>query len=209
MPVASAKNAPSTSTESNKNLEENTLVEYGEDNGGAEASLLDIDAEFVGFASRRGFDAGWLAGIGLGVAAPEAVDFAGRWVSIPYTHKTGRWYERYRRMDYEGAGPKYLSPPGAKPRLYNPLHCGPDVDYVWFCEGEFNALALINIGVNAVAVGGANNWQPHWTTMFESATVLVGFDNDDVGQQNALRVANQFKTAAVFDRYPDGTNDFN
>lgn len=45
--------------------------------------------------------------------------------------------------------------------------------------------------------------------MFESATVIVGYDNDAAGTKNAVMTANQFKNAVIFDRYPEGINDFN
>lgn len=183
---------------------------FGEDTSGPRASGTDPEhPEFVRFAQRRGFDPVWLGELGLGLAAPEAVDFTGLWCAIPYTHLSGKWYDRYRRIDYEGHGPKYLSPSGATVRLYNPLNVGPNVDYVWFCEGEFNALTLISGDIPAVAIGGAENWKPHWTTMFESATVIVGYDNDHAGQKNAVMTANQFRNAVIFDRYPEHINDFN
>ena len=208
MVVKSVKNASSTTAKSEKksDMDQESGVESS---GPRESSIDPNDPEFQRFASNRGFDPNWLAELGMGRADSEAVGYAGQWVGIPYLHKTGQWYTRYRRIDFEGHGPKYLSPPGATPRLYNPLHCGPDADYVWFCEGEFNALALVNLGLNAVAIGGASNWKNHWTTLFESATVLVGYDNDPAGKQNALMTANQFKDAYIFEKYPDGVNDFN
>lgn len=166
---------------------------------------------FDTFAKQRGFEPDWLEEFGLQEAEEHEVEWSGKWIRIPYTHRTGKWYDRHRLVPGTGGSktPKYLSPKNAESRLFNPLHLGPDADYVWFCEGEFDALALINIGVNAVSVGGANAWKAHWTTLFASATVIVGYDNDDAGHENAVKTANQFKEAHVFDRYPEGISDFN
>ena len=170
----------------------------------------NYDERFAAFAEQRGFDPQWLSDLGLGIAEDGEVSYPGRWVRIPYSNRTGLWYNRYRILPGTGnPEPKYLSPPGADTRLYNPLHLGPDVDYVWFCEGEFDALSLINIGVNAVAVGGASTWKPHWSLLFSSATVIVGYDADEAGRKNATKTVNVFYNAFDFDKYPKGMNDFN
>lgn len=170
----------------------------------------NYDERFVSFAQQRGFDPDWLADMGITIADEDEVAYSGRWIRIPYTHKNGLWYNRYRVIPGTGAEhPKYLSPPGASPRLFNPLHLGPDADYVWFTEGEFDALTLINIGVNAVAVGGAKTWKPHWSALYGSAIVLVGYDADEAGRKNAVKTVNVFTNAFDFDKYPKSINDFN
>jgi hypothetical protein len=51
---------------------------------------------------------------------------------------------------------KYAQPPGTGARLYLPLAV--DDGPLYICEGEKKMLAAIQVGLNAVGIGGVWNW---------------------------------------------------
>lgn len=119
------------------------------------------------------------------------------WIGLPYPHLTGTWKTRYRNPDPEGR-PKYLDGPGAAPHLYNPLVLGPGEEEVWFCEGEFDTLALIDQGYPAVGVPGVHlvdddtqrtSRTGKWKLLFEATRCVVIFDNDQPGREAGRRLA--------------------
>jgi hypothetical protein len=57
-------------------------------------------------------------------------------------------------------------------------------------EGEMDALAVNSLGVDAVGVPGANNWQPEWAQRFERfEKVTVISDCDNPGRKCAQEIA--------------------
>ena len=121
------------------------------------------------------------------------------WWGIPYLHMTGSWYTRKRYPGTPPAGvPKFLSPKKAQPHLYNPLRLGPNVDEVWFCEGEFDTLSLVDAGVPAIGYPGVETiveygddsgeerkvrFKDSWRLLFSECTVVAAGDMDDAGKR--------------------------
>ena len=68
---------------------------------------------------------------------PGHDQYEGR-IVIPYLTPAGVVDLRFRCID--GSGPKYLSLPGHKPRLYNTVALASDPPVVGITEGEFDAL---------------------------------------------------------------------
>lgn len=174
--------------------------------------------ELERLAQQRGIDPEILraAGIRLGTG-----DRRGWWI-LPYPHRNGTWKQRYYNPD-PGARPKYLDDRGADPHLYNPGLLGPGEDEVWFCEGEFDTLCLIEHGYKAIGVHGVGivpveedeyglktgqkDWDA-WRLLFEDTKCIVIFDNDDAGRQAGRRLARALD-GVVFDEWPEGVNDVN
>ena len=152
----------------------------------------------------------------LKLAKIELMDdgpYAGWW-GIPYPHKQGVWKYRYRNPSPSGK-PKYKDEPGAQFHLYNPLLLGPNEPEVWFAEGEFDTLALIEIGVPAVGIHGVSNAEPgqgrfkaEWCLLFEDTKCVVAFDNDQAAVEPARRLAAGLN-GEVFDEWPVGVGDWN
>jgi len=138
---------------------------------------------------------------------------------IPYPNLTGIWYER--EMPYSGY-PKYLSPKGAEPHLYNPKQIGPDVGSVWIAEGEFDTLTLINLGVNAVGLPGTGTMTPDedgetkgrfrkaWVHLFWSCRpIIIAMDPDEAGQKATRGLKVAWPHAVVFENeHYDDLNDW-
>ncbi len=119
--------------------------------------------------------------------------------SIPYPHRSGVWKIRYYRPDSDE---KYRDLPGAAFHLYNPLKLGPGEEEIWFAEGEFDTLALIDQGLSAMGVHGVTNirkdraeeekdseeedpekekrgFRKSWQLLFADTLCVVMFDNDE------------------------------
>ena len=85
-------------------------------------------------------------------------------------------------------GGKYLTPPGAKTRLYN-VDALLDAENAVITEGEFDALIAEQMGFSAVGVPGANVFQETWNSMFERLKrVYAVFDNDTAGREGIKKV---------------------
>lgn len=131
-------------------------------------------------------------------------------VILPVWGKNGVWYERTHRP---GGKPKYLSPKGASPHLYNPLGLGPDSPEVWIGEGEFDAISLIVCGAPALGIQGTQSFHPYWALLFGPPThIVLALDPDDAGQQSASALMELFvgqgNTVSTFDPGLDDINDW-
>ncbi len=85
-------------------------------------------------------------------------------------------------------GGKYLTPHGAKTRLFNS-------DAVWNAttvlatEGEFDCLSAEQLGYSAVGCPGASTWQDSWDSYFSDvARLYVVFDPDEAGRRGADKI---------------------
>lgn len=102
---------------------------------------------------------------------------------IAYPNRTGTWYTRLHRMDTREK--KYESDTDQPPRLYNPalIVPRPGID-IWVCEGEWDALTLNYVGVNAVGLGGGTNHNDSWSALYGRARrTVVAVDNDAAGDK--------------------------
>jgi hypothetical protein len=158
---------------------------------------------------------------------PRGRKYAGWW-SIPYPHRTGTWKYRYRNDDPE-AKDRYRDDQGADFHLYNPLRLGPGEDEVWFAEGEFDTLCLIDQGLKAIGIGGVSNvktkeeldkdsdpddakeskrWKKVWALLFQETVCITIFDNDDKGVGPGRMLARSLDGVA-FDAWENGYGDVN
>lgn len=137
------------------------------------------------FLAPRGVSEEMAIGYQLGVVSEELHGFE-RFVgmlSIPYLSPVGPLAIKFRCISCEGkceGHPKYNAPEGQQVRLYNVAALHTDADVVAICEGELDALVMTElVGVPAVGVPGASNWQDWYPRCFSDyETVLVVADND-------------------------------
>ena len=170
-------------------------------------------------AARRGLKLSTLEAAGI-----ERVDggWLDGWYSIPYPNATGVWKVRYSNPT-PGEYPKMRDDPGAKFHIYNPLGLGPGEPEVWFAEGEFDTLCLVEIGLPALGIHGVQNipdsnadvdaggvegaskssrFEPAWKHLFLGSRVIVMLDNDDEGWKAGRKLAELLR-GEVFDRWDD------
>lgn len=91
---------------------------------------------------------------------------------------------------------------------------------VWFAEGEFDTLALIDQGYKAIGIHGVSNvpdnedgsqergFRREWTLLFEDTLCIVMFDNDDAGLKAGRRLARAVNGEA-FDEWDNKYSDVN
>lgn len=147
----------------------------------------------------RGFTAEELERYGIRVEGDH--------VYIPLLGRGGAWYERVRCSG--GCHPKYSTPSGAQPHLFNPLGLGPQSEEVWIAEGEFDALCLVVAGTPALGIQGTQSFRKEWRLLFEEAEIVLAFDSDEAGQQAADKLAGLWEPGQVHRFNPSPYNDLN
>ncbi len=128
-----------------------------------------------------------------------------------------------------GEYPKLRDDPGASFHLYNPLGLGPGEPEVWFAEGEFDTLCLVEAGLPALGIHGIQNipdndddsddeapadssrasrLNPNWRYLFTGSRVVVMLDNEEKSWAAGRKLANLLE-GEVFDRWDDAYGDIN
>lgn len=119
-------------------------------------------------------------------------------IVIPYLTANGVVDLRFRSIDT--SGPKYMSLPGHKPRLYNTIVMADDPHTIGITEGEFDALIITHhVGVPAVALPGAQTWdsQRHGRIFKGFDRVIVFADGDQPGRDLANQIARDVKNTVI------------
>lgn len=154
---------------------------------------LDLAADYL---AGRGIDLEYARQCGLGVVSePDdltklSAPLLGR-LAIPYMTPAGprqmsfRCIENHNCKEF-GHG-KYLPFPGMtssesrqSKRLYFVLSYQTAGATLCLTEGEIDALTLNMLGIPAVGVPGATNWQDHWIDVFEDFSQILVFRDGDV-----------------------------
>lgn len=105
---------------------------------------------------------------------------------------------------------------GSPPTLYPLSVFDDDPRKIVVCEGEWDTLSLLSIGVPAVTTtGGAKSWPSAYSEMFTNREVLIAYDNDKSGKEgqakvfrNLINLAKSVSTIRVPKRYGKDVNDF-
>lgn len=124
-------------------------------------------------------------------------------LAIPYLSLEGyplsirfRCLGNHHCRDY-GHG-KYMTMPGDRARLYNVRALEQATDTIGIAEGEMDALVLNQIGIPAVAVAGAEAWQPHYRVLMAGfSRVWMWADPDEAGSKLANRITQSLRQAKV------------
>lgn len=98
-------------------------------------------------------------------------------------HEGGFWNIRKYQLDPDDDRRKIWSIDGmGSPRLYPVSVLDNNPESIVFCEGELDALILIQNGFDAVTrTGGATTWNPSWNKFFSGKTVYIIQDRDSDG----------------------------
>lgn len=128
----------------------------------------------------------------------------GKRIVIPVHDARGSFlFNKYRRSPTEenAAIPKYQYDTGSIVVLYNEKtmkELNSD-EPLFIVEGEFDCLALENIGLHAVSsTGGAGSFQPEWVEKFQNVNnIIICFDSDESGMKGAIKVQQLLPQASV------------
>lgn len=172
------------------------------------ADHLDLAADWL---EARGIDLDHARYEGLGVVVdPPALheSYAGR-LSIPYITDHGPVKMTFRCLkdhDCKEAGHgKYLKEKNAGSGLYGVRSFEDATDWIGITEGELDSLVLRQIGIPAVAIPGASNWEDHWKNVFEDLSrVYVFSDGDDAGDKLYDKLRDKLKMPVLKVRLPRG-----
>ena len=169
------------------------------------AEARGLKRETLEDAGIERIDTGWLEG----------------WYAIPYRNATGIWKWRYSNP-VAGEYPKMRDDPGARFHIFNPLRLGPGEPEVWFAEGEYDTLCLVEAGLPALGIHGAQNipdstdqgeneaankssrFDPDWKWLFVGSRVVCMLDNDDEGWKAGRKLAALLE-GEVFDLWDEGS----
>lgn len=131
---------------------------------------------------------------------PADSDYAGR-LAVPYLTPAGPVDVRYRALTPDG--PKYLSRPGSKTRLFNVSDLLKESTVLYVTEGELDCVTASMCGLPTVGVPGANNWQAHFRLlMADYSKVIVLCDGDEAGRQFGKTVCKEVDTALAVSMPP-------
>lgn len=176
-----------------KLFETSAVVEYLQGERGLTAET--IRNARLGFAdgklkvemSKLGIELDVLKSIGM--LYPDGRDFFHGAITIPYFVGGHVSMIRGRQFQSEN-GPKYKTPLGQSPRLFNSDITFTTEGEVAIVESEFCALVLSQIGIPAVATSGTTAWKPEWKDYFsEYRRIFLMFDPDEAGKKGAERIA--------------------
>ncbi len=100
----------------------------------------------------------------------------------------------YKIKYLKGKGFRWISVKGEEhPGIYIPDHDMfiDEEKYVVVTEGEFDALSLVELGINAIATGGATNAKS-FPYLDRYETVYLCYDNDEAGRRGAVKAGEYF-----------------
>lgn len=171
--------------------------------------LQSLERATIQYMSSIGLAEGYLEsrGVSLEVAGSAALgvvddpmpgheNLRGR-LAIPYLTDAGpvnMTFRCIRQHECKLSGcPKYLVFPGLDRNVYGVQALDEADDTVVVCEGEIDQITMYHLmGIPAIGVPGAKNWEPHWTMlMADFARLIVPYDGDQAGKEFAKRVSKE------------------
>lgn len=171
-----------------------------------------VSEEASEYLARRGISEEAATGARAGVVEepePGHAKFKGM-LAIPYLDKNNDPLTlRFRCMEdhdhrQHGHG-KYMSLPHDPPRMYNvrAIHQAQG-DSIHVCEGELDAVILGQLGLDAVAIPGAQSWQGYHRRMVAGfSKIWVWHDQDEAGVDLLNKITNALRQAKPV-RLPGG-----
>lgn len=121
-------------------------------------------------------------------------------ISIPYLTIGGVVSIKYRAID--DSIPKYRKREGELNRIYNTPILRTARKLV-VCEGEFNAMACLEAGLQAVALNGTGGWKPEFKRIFRNRDITILCDGDEPGKKLGLKLTNELWGSRMIE-CPDG-----
>lgn len=92
---------------------------------------------------------------------------------------------------------KYFKPRNSQSEIFNKQAIENEIPYCVITEGEFDCLSFETVGVNAVALSGANNTQVFIDMQKPLKTYILAFDNDNAGSIATNKLLAYFKNNEI------------
>jgi DNA primase len=122
-------------------------------------------------------------------------------ITIPIFNRDGElvFFKQARDPEDKSESPKMIAWPKGHMELYGWENLKGNPSSSIICEGEFDRLVLEANGFEAItSTGGARAFKKEWAKEFESIpAVYICFDNDEAGQNGALRVGRMILHAKI------------
>lgn len=171
------------------------------------------DAE--GWLEGRGLSPEFAASRGLGVVRDPLPGHepAQGYLAIPYLTKAGPVNFEFRCIKDHNCKEipnhtKYYRRKGSGVNIYGVQSVAWATDWLVVTEGALDALTWQQIGVPALGIPGAENWQEHWANLLEDfSRVYLAEDGDTAGKDLWIAMSehvDQSNTMVVRVRMPDG-----
>ena len=128
--------------------------------------------------------------------------------TIPAIYRNVVFGVKRRQSDIDdGVSAKYTSITGSRSGIFN-ADCLWTAQSVIVCEGEIDAMLIVQAGYNAVTTtAGAGTWKPEWANLFAGVQrIYILYDNDAAGREGALKVRSTLARGRIV-TYPDGVKD--
>lgn len=98
---------------------------------------------------------------------------------------------------------KYYKDKGDPTRIFN-TRVLTTARKVVVTEGELDAIAATQAGLQAVGIPGATQWKPEWSRIFRNREVTVLCDGDSAGEEFGDLVSNQIYSKVKVINLPQG-----
>lgn len=180
-----------------------------------------LERATLAYADNLDDAAGWLEGRGLGLEfarsrglgvvrepIPGHENMVGR-LAIPYLTDVGPVNMNFRCIQDHNCKEipkhsKYMKRKGSSTNLYGVQSADWAEEWIVVTEGEIDALVWHQIGVPAMGVPGAENWQDHWVNVLEDfSRVYLAEDGDDAGKDLWIAMSENL-TNVIRMKMPDG-----
>lgn len=180
-----------------------------------------LERATLAYADNLDDAAGWLEGRGLGLEfarsrglgvvrepIPGHENMVGR-LAIPYLTDVGPVNMNFRCIQDHNCKEipkhsKYMKRKGSGTSLYGVQSADWAEEWIVVTEGEIDALVWQQIGVPAMGVPGAENWQDHWVNVLEDfSRVYLAEDGDDAGKDLWIAMSENL-TNVIRMKMPDG-----
>lgn len=101
--------------------------------------------------------------------------------------------KRYKRISYSGGNKEIKTKGGSTLFPLRSLY----KSRIVICEGEYDVLALLSHGINAITgTAGCNTFRHEWAWAMSGKDVTILYDNDDPGRSGSLLVKSLVKPYA-------------
>jgi len=148
-------------------------------------------------------------GISEQFALDQGLAWDENYLNIPVKDEDGNLlFIKSRNLNFEQGGkePKYKNSAGSHATLFN-YHAVRDAPNIILCEGEIDALRLMQSGIPAVSsTGGAATFNTDWVELLGTKNLWICLDNDEAGIKATRPLLKLFPNAKVI-QLPDNIKD--